>query len=127
MFIWGKGHKTIELPQSVNLYCSECGSSSDHHASVDYDYDHIFWLFKGSKNHRTTTVCKNCQHPKTLVGVMEKELFQKLGGNPIPFMDRYGGHVFLIVIVAYIAFAMSSPCTINPNSQICLDSQQVAD
>ncbi len=106
MFIWGKGHKSIELPQPVSLYCMKCGSTSDHSASVEYDYDYAFWLFKGSKNQRTTTECGNCQHLNTLVGIMEKELFQKLGGNPIPFMDRYGVQVLLLIIIAYGVFAL---------------------
>ena len=123
MFIWGKGHKTIDLPSAAQVYCHKCGSTSDHTATVDYDYDHIFWLFKGLKNKVTTTQCGNCQHVESLEGTAQKEFFAKKGGNPIPFMDRYGGHVLLLLILAYVAFALSSPCAINPNSQACAESK----
>lgn len=127
MFIWGSGHKTIGVPTSVKMYCMKCGSTTDHAATIEYDYDHIFWICKGSKNRQATTQCARCQQISSMDADAQKDLFAKIGGNPIPFMDRYGGHVLILIIIVYMGFAFLFPCAINPNSQLCADSKVVAE
>jgi hypothetical protein len=46
-------------------------------------------------------------------------LYGSIGRNPIPFMDRHGAHVLLLVLVAWGALAYFFPCAVNPNSTRC--------
>ena len=44
------------------------------------------------------------------------------GATRFHFMDRYGAHVLLLIVVAYVAFAVTFSCAINPTSEFCLQS-----
>ena len=122
MFIWGRGHKTIKIPEPVQCNCMNCGATTRQQVSVEYDYGHIFWLFKGLKNKAVTFFCSSCQRQQSLSPSDQRELLSGVFRNPIPFMDRYGGHILLLIIVAYVLLVFAFPCTINPNSQLCAES-----
>jgi hypothetical protein len=87
-FIWGRGHKTIKIPDPVQCHCRNCGATTRQQVSVEYDYDHIFWLFKGLKNEAVTFFCSSCQRQQSLPPSDLRELFSEMGGNPIPLIDR---------------------------------------
>ncbi len=94
MLIWGSGHKTIRESVTDNSVCAGCGRANGFSVVVDYDYSHIYWLFKSVKNVQTSLVCENCGHAQGVDSQRKSDLFAKLGGNPIPFMDRFGGVAF---------------------------------
>lgn len=108
MFFWGSGHKTIHQSMTGYFVCPGCGSVNSSSVVVDYDYQHIYWLFKSVKNVRASLVCDSCAHTKGPDDQSKKDLFEKLGGNPIPFMHRFGAHVFVLIIAVLVAFAYLS-------------------
>jgi len=123
MFIWGSGHKTIRIPIHNAPPCGTCGGDTLRSISFDYDYSHIFWLFKGIKNKAVSASCETCGTVVRLEAEHEKDIVRTLGKNPIPFMDRYGAVVLLLLVAAWITFALTRPCAVNPDSQVCRDSR----
>jgi hypothetical protein len=108
MFVWGSGHKTIQKDVNDSSVCTGCSHANEFSVVVDYDYSHIYWIFKSVKNVKTYLVCGNCGHAQDSSNQTESDLFAKLGGNPIPFMDRFGGVVFVLLIVGFGAYAFLS-------------------
>ena len=92
-------------------------------AMVDYDYSHIFWIFGGLKNEVTTLSCKACLAGRVLDSNERRQLFAQDSKDPVPFMDRYGAHVLILLVVAWFAFSFTFPCVVNPNSNACYDSR----
>jgi hypothetical protein len=123
MFIFGRGHKTLSSPLSSEFACSACGVKGACVAVVDYDYAHIFWKFGNLKNEVVRVCCKACLASQTYDAQAQRELFARHAKSPVPFMDRYGAHVLILVLVAWFAFASMFPCVVNPGSQACLDSR----
>ena len=98
MFVWGGGHKIIQKDVTYSSVCAGCGRANELSVVVDYDYSHIYWIYKSVKNVKTYLFCQECDHAQEVNDQTESNLFAKLGGNPIPFMDRFGGVVFLLII-----------------------------
>jgi hypothetical protein len=118
VFIWTEGHKTVRV--ATWEVCPACRYAGKRCAVIHYDYSHFFRLFKGLKNKSVQLVCEVCGEREILDELEEKELFGRLGRNPIPLMDRYGAHVLLaIVAAAYILFDLPFPCVVNPTSESC--------
>ena len=108
MLIWGSGHKTVQKSVTDSLVCTGCSRANNFSVVVDYDYSHLYWLFKWVKNIKTSLACENCGNRQDADDQREGDLFEKLGGNPIPFMDRFGGAVLLLIVAGGIAFAFLS-------------------
>lgn len=106
MLIWGSGHKTIERGVEGLFLCARCGHSSIFSVVVDYDYSHLYWIFKFVKNVRTLLVCQNCRQAQEADD--QKAVFEKLGGNPIPITDRFGGVVLVLLVLGFGVFAVLS-------------------
>jgi hypothetical protein len=120
MFIWGSGHKKLQVPFNDSAPCPACKRASTRTAVIEYDYDHIFWLFKGLKNKIASVICGACGTQYGIAKGAQKTLYAKLGRNPIPFMDRFGAVVLIAIIVAWVALALAFPCFVNPTSQMCV-------
>lgn len=99
MFFWGSGHKSVRQKASGLVICTGCGQASDLSVEADYDYSHIYWVFKAVKNVRASVVCGKCGHVQGADGEKPGAFFQRFGVNPIPFMDRRGGVVLLLLIL----------------------------
>jgi hypothetical protein len=123
MFIWGSGHKTLTVPVDTTHHCPSCNTTTAHHLRIDYDYSHIFWLFKGLKNKKISIQCEGCNLYHETDKATEKMLMASVGSNPIPLMDKYGGHILIAIIVAWFLFALNFPCSVNPNSHVCAESK----
>jgi hypothetical protein len=123
MFIWGKGHNTIKVPINNAPPCVTCNEIGHLVVRINYDYDHILWLFKGIKNKVVSVGCERCASELIVDKETETELFAAMPKNPIPFMDRYGALVLIAIIVAWVSFALAFPCLVNPGSQTCSQSQ----
>ena len=119
MFIFGSGHKTIRIPINNVPPCGTCRRDSQRVIAIDYDYSHIFWLFKGLKNKVVVGRCEACGTSVALDKSHEKDVYRALGRNPIPFMDRYGALVLIAIVAAWVAFVFAIPCAVNPTSDLC--------
>ena len=90
MFIWGSGHKTLKIPIGDLHPCEVCAQSGRKFLLIDYDYGHIFWLFKGLKNKIVSVECEQCATVSTVDKTTEKIIFASRGGNPIPLPGQSG-------------------------------------
>lgn len=108
MIFWGSGHKTIRQSVPGYFVCPGCGRENSSSVVVDYDYQHLYWLFKSVKNVQASLVCDNCAHTQGPDNQTQSDLFEKLGGNPIPFMHRFGAHVLVLIIAVLVAFSYLS-------------------
>ena len=123
MFIWGKGHNTINVPINIAPPCASCNKVGHLVVRINYDFDHIFWVFKGIKNKVVSVGCERCAADLVVDKTTQAELFAAMPKNPIPFMDRYGSLVLIGIILAWVSFVLEVPCLVNPNSQTCIQSQ----
>jgi len=123
MFIHGRGHKTLSSPARSEFPCPACSTKGTSVVVVDYDYAHIFWIFGGLKNEVVTMSCKACLAGRQLNANEQSHVFSQDAKNPVPFMDRYGAYVLIVLFVAWFAFAFTFPCAVNPTSDACLDSR----
>lgn len=105
MFIWGSGHKTLVILIVDSHPCPECNQVAKKFLQIGYDYDHIFWLFKGIKNRVVTARCEQCMSVTKLDNNATKVLFSDIGSNPIPFMDRFGAHVLIAIVAGWFVVA----------------------
>src|SRR5271166_5306648 len=112
MFIWGNGHRSLQFTLEKPKRCEHCGLEGERLLVIEYDYSHIFWVFKGLKNKVSTLICLRCTADEQLDKAGERAAFAELGRNPIPFMDRYGAVVLVAIIAAWMAFAFTFPCTV---------------
>lgn len=119
MFIWGSGHKSLHIALENVAACGRC-KSTNRTASIEYDYDHIFWIFKGLKNKVIQLTCATCGQSEFVDKKAEKQLIVCLDRNPIPFMDRHGALVLIAILIAWVSFALLFPCAVNPNSTLCV-------
>ena len=109
MFIWGTGAKALQLPAAYTGTCSRCGELRLHDVSVLYEYAHIFWVVKGLKHSVVSVRCSTCGTVSPVAEGDRRMLFGAMGGNPIPFFDRYGAHMLAALIVAWVLVALSFP------------------
>lgn len=103
MIIFGSGHKTLQVDLDSGSPCRACGYLGARKVSVDYDYQHIYWLFKNVKNVNVRAGCASCGDSVTLDQRAQRIMHAVLGRHTIPFMDRNGARVFLGIIVAWLA------------------------
>lgn len=108
MLIWGSGHKDVRADITDTSVCPQCRRTNNFSVVVDYDYSHMYWLFKSIKNVSTSLVCKECGHAQALDKQRQGQLYSNLGGNPIPFMDRFGAAVLVLLVAAGIAYGYLS-------------------
>jgi hypothetical protein len=108
MFVWGKGHKSARKSVIANSSCPGCGRADRMSVVVDYDYSHIYWLFRFVRNRKTSLVCEHCGMAQSADQERERDLYAKLGGNPIPIMDRFGGVALLLIVAGLVAFSFQS-------------------
>lgn len=116
MLFWGSGHKTVQKDVTGLIPCERCGQSSALSAVVDYDYTHLYWVFRSPKNVRASVTCGSCGESRK--AEKPKALFEKIGGNPISGFDRFGGVALLALIVAGGSFVYLSQATRDSSGEI---------
>lgn len=125
MFVWGRGQRsrTAKLHDGSTT-CLSCGAAYGQDLQVEYEFKHIFWVFRGVKNEQYTTVCGECGGVNAVDRTHGKQLVSKAKRNPIPFMDRYGAYILLLIVAGWVAYALAFPCSVNPSSDLCRQSQR---
>lgn len=120
LFVYGSGSNHLVVHLNDQSACAACGRPDTRDAVIDYDYLHIFRVFRNVKSKVVRVVCAACGNAENVESRHEQELYKSLGRNPIPFMDRYGAHVLLLLVVAWFALAYYFPCVVNPASDRCV-------
>lgn len=108
MIIWGRDRKSVRRNLGNTSTCPQCGHTKTASVVVDYDYNHLYGLFRYVHNVRTSLSCDSCGFTQVVDKREQRALFAELGGNPIPFMDRYGGSVLLLIVAGSVAYAFLS-------------------
>lgn len=118
MLIWGSGNKTVKKHVVDSYICPECGRADNLSVVVNYDYSHLYWIFRSVKNVRTSLVCENCGTESAADKQRQKDLFDKLGGNPISYFDRFGGVFLVMIVAAVVGFAVLSQASRDDSGRI---------
>jgi glutaredoxin-related protein len=103
MIFWGSGHKAVQKKMDGAVHCPSCGSTNELAAVVDYDYHHLYGIFRSVKNVKSYIACQKCGNAREVEN--KKDLFEQIGGNPIPKFDRFGGAVLVALVAGFIGYA----------------------
>ena len=107
MLIWGRRHKSVRKDIQDNFVCKACGRAGKSALVVDYDYGHLYWLFRFAKNLQVHRVC-DCGASYDVDKQGHQALFSRLGGNPIPAFDRFGGLALVLLVVGGFTYGYLS-------------------
>jgi hypothetical protein len=120
VFVFGSGYNRVMAHIDDERPCTSCGRMDTRDAVIEYDYQHIFRIFRSMKNKVVRVVCAACGDSHEISEPQQRQLYSSIGRNPIPFMDRHGAHVLLLVLMAWGALAYFFPCAVNPSSARCI-------
>ncbi|MBI4751765.1 MAG: zinc-ribbon domain-containing protein [Acidobacteria bacterium] len=87
MIIFGAGKKSIDCNISHTLYCPTCLAFKDFDLLADYEYFHLYFIFRIALTKKYSLVCRRCNNGWVHDA---QSVESKLGRSPIPFMDQYG-------------------------------------
>jgi hypothetical protein len=101
--VWGSQSIRQDLGFKEATGCDFCGQEAPFHLILDYSYSHLYWIFGRVTEKKYTLVCQRCHSALPLdAGAVE----QRLGGVPIPFMQRFGCLVLFLVCIAPALIAL---------------------
>jgi hypothetical protein len=101
MILWGTSNWVLDFDLSEREYCQQCQQDQDFGLRLKYEYGHFYHLFGWVMSKQYQLVCPVCSHGWVLNSSTAEEL---IGRNPIPFYQRYGW-IVLLVLVAIIGVA----------------------
>jgi hypothetical protein len=133
MFFWGSGHKSARQKAAGPVICQSCGQGQDLSVQAEYDYSHIYWLFKSVKNVKASLVCGSCGHVQPATDEKPSQFFERYGGNPIPRLDRHGGMLLVLLIAGFVGYGYLTEAgrdatgTIQSSGQVDAFSLRVGD
>lgn len=96
MIIWGSGSAGGELAETQTQHCTTCERERPFKLFLEYHYAHIYF-FRWVTDKKYHEACDICRRGWELLA---KEVEGKIGGNPIPFMTRFGWTIPLGTIAA---------------------------
>jgi hypothetical protein len=105
MFTFGDAVNTVQLGHYEDSYCSVCEAERPFSLTLEYKWGYIGRDFGFVQKKAYVLTCDICQTWKVLD---TKEVEQKLGRVPIPFMHRFGCLILAVVIVGGLLYLVLS-------------------
>ncbi len=103
--IWGSKQKSIVLAVIRTRHCDRCEMPRAFRARVDYQYNHLWYVFGFASGKQFTESCEACGE---VAAIDEAVIRAEIGKNPIPYWDRFGllsafgglvGFIFFLVLL----------------------------
>jgi hypothetical protein len=99
MIILGHNTKTRWIKGAPAQVCSVCGGERPFSIVLQYQYDHIYFIFGLLRWRHYYLLCDVCHNGEKL----DRRLVEKsLGEPPIPFLHRYGCLMLPLLFVLFI-------------------------
>lgn len=100
MFIFGTKNEVKDLGNESVMPCPVCEKDRPFRLVLTYKLSHIYYIF-GSVSHKAYhQLCTICSRGETLD---TKKTEAALPRHPIPFMQRYGGYVLILLFFTIVA------------------------
>lgn len=117
MILWGTGGYVLNFDLSEREYCHKCEQDQDFILRLKYEYGHFYHLFGWVMSKQYQLVCPVCTHG-WIVDARTAQTW--IGGNPIPFHQRYGWLVMLVLAaiigVAAVRYQPTGDYSVGPKS-----------
>lgn len=95
MVLLGEGERIYGFDVGEREFCEHCRQQRDFGMRLKYRYGHFYHLFGWVIESQYQLVCPECEHGWLLNADRAKAM---LGGNPIPFHQRSGGIVGIVLL-----------------------------
>ncbi|MCC8189693.1 MAG: hypothetical protein LIP77_03510 [Planctomycetes bacterium] len=100
MIVFGSGERHSVLGDAGTHPCPECGEEAPFRAVCNYSFFHLWWLFRVVRHREYAIVCTACG---AATPVDRNTIRQGFRSDNIPFLNRYGGLLLLLVIGCFFA------------------------
>jgi hypothetical protein len=94
MILFGDGERIVSFDVEDRRFCEKCAQERDFFVRLRYRYGHFYHLFGWVIDKQYQLACPTCTHGWILDS---KSAEDSLGGNPIPFRQRSGWLVGVIL------------------------------
>ena len=104
MVLWGSGERLFVFDVEEAQHCEKCGMDRNFQLRLKYRYGHFYHLFGWVIEREYQLACPHCEHGWILNTRAAEE---RLGGDPVPFHQRHGW-IVLIVLTVLIGVAAAA-------------------
>jgi hypothetical protein len=102
IFIWGWRSKILALGPAGTLACGPCERPRPFQLVLQYRYFHLYWLLRAVTKRHYLQLCTICSRGPEMDRM---QIETRLGGDPVPALDRYGLYAGLAVVGLIISAA----------------------
>lgn len=106
MILFGDGERVVTFAVRERHFCERCACDVDFAMRLKYRYGHFYHLFGWVMRREYQLACPACKHGWT---VNAKSAEAILGGDPIPFHQRHGWVVGLVMLHLLAVAALMQP------------------
>ncbi len=101
MILWGWGERVLTFDLAEHEHCQRCEQEQDFTLRLKYTYGHFYHLFGWVISKQYQLICPVCSHG-WIVNASAAEA--QIGCNPVPFHQR-SGWIVMLILAAIIGFA----------------------
>lgn len=101
MILWGWGERVLTFDLVEHEHCQRCEQSQNFGLRLKYTYGHFYHLFGWVISKQYQLICPVCSHG-WIVNTSAAEA--QIGCNPVPFHQR-SGWIVMLVLAAIIGTA----------------------
>ncbi|WP_369944141.1 hypothetical protein [Xanthomonas medicagonis] len=103
MILWGWGERDVACGVEDRQFCARCAQERAFEMRLRYSYGHFYHLFGWVRERQYLLICPECHHGWLLNRASAEALLPSL---PIPFHQRWGWLVMLVLAVLIAAAAL---------------------
>ena len=107
MIFYGWKTRSLPLAELGTQSCARCGTTRPFRAFLKYSNFHLYWIFGMVTSRKYLAACSVCSQG-VIVDKSQLQLAPTAIEDPIPFMEKWGLGVFILIVgVVVFAVAMS--------------------
>ncbi|GAA4220949.1 hypothetical protein GCM10022253_26300 [Sphingomonas endophytica] len=113
---WGSKTVVINLGLTGSYFCGICEHDRDFYRLLHYRVHHVWWIFRRATRKTYRDACDICGRGNE---VDAREVEERLGKSPMPFLDRFGWAFGVILLAAFVTFAtLDTPPRSRPTQSV---------